>query len=64
MENKEKSKAELASEDKKITRKQALKKAGFYAATAAGMITLLGTPNKSAKAGTGLPESNPDGTGW
>ncbi len=59
MENKEKSKTELASEDKKITRKQALKKAGFYAATAAGMITLLGAPSKSAKAGTGLPDDTP-----
>lgn len=58
MENKEKSKAELSSEDKKITRKQALKKAGFYAATAAGMITLLGAPKKSAAEGS-LPDTNP-----
>ena len=61
MENKEKSKAELSSEDKKITRKQALKKAGFYAATATGMITLLGTPSKSAKAASASPEPPP---GW
>lgn len=59
MENKEISKVELASEDKKITRKQALKKAGFYAATAAGMITLLGAPKKSAAAGSGVPENEP-----
>ncbi len=58
MENKEKSKAELSSEDKKITRKQALKKAGFYAATAAGMITLLGSP-KQAAADTSNPDTNP-----
>ena len=63
MENKEISKAELASEDKKITRKQALKKAGFYAATAAGMITLLGSP-KQAAAGASTPEVNPSDTGW
>lgn len=59
MENKEKLKAELASEDKKITRKQALKKAGFYAATAAGMITLLGAPKKSAAEGSGVPGNEP-----
>ncbi len=61
MENKGKSKAELASDEKKITRKQALKKAGFYAATAAGMITLLGTPKRSAAATSGVPENEPWG---
>jgi len=65
MENKEKSKAESASEDKKITRKQALKKAGFYAATAAGMITLLGSPKQAAADGS-VPSGNPPGndSGW
>lgn len=61
MENKLKLKTESVSEDKKITRKQALKKAGFYAATAAGMITLLGAPSKSAKAGSTAPDVHP---GW
>lgn len=59
MENKLKTKSEIATEDKKITRKQALKKAGFYAATAAGMITLLGAPKKAAAEGTGVPENEP-----
>jgi hypothetical protein len=57
MKNNGKTKSEVVSADQKITRKQALKKAGLYAATAAGMITLLGAPKKSAAEGSGLPEN-------
>jgi hypothetical protein len=50
MKNLEKAKICDAPDELKITRKQAIKKAGFYAATAAGMIALLGSPKKSAAA--------------
>ena len=58
MKNIEKSQTEVPVLDQKINRKQALKRAGFYAVTAAGMITLLGSPKKSAAQGS-LPPSNP-----
>lgn len=54
MKNKEK---EVTSVDQKIDRKQAIKRAGFYAASAAGMISLLGSPKKSAAAS--LPPAPP-----
>lgn len=38
----------INKDKKKITRRETLKKAGLYAATATGMIALLGTPKKSA----------------
>lgn len=56
MKNNGKTKSEVVSADQKITRKQALKKAGLYAATAAGMITLLGAPKRSAAQGS-VPEN-------
>lgn len=39
---------EKSVDTRKITRRETLKKAGLYAATATGMIALLGTPKKSA----------------
>jgi hypothetical protein len=52
MKNKEKAKTEVTPAGTKISRKQAIKRAGLYAATAAGMITLLGSPKKSVAAST------------
>ncbi len=52
MENKKKTQTEVPAVDQKINRKQAIKKAGFYAVTAAGMITLLGTPKKASASET------------
>jgi hypothetical protein len=56
MKNKEKAITEFPSEEK-ISRKRAIKRAGFYAATAVGMVTLLGSPGKSAAAR--LPSAPP-----
>jgi hypothetical protein len=61
MKNKENLQKESASDEQKINRKQAIKRAGFYAVTAAGMITLLGSPKKSAGQVTSLP---PAPTPW
>jgi len=47
MKNKGKTQIEELAADNKINRKQAIKRAGFYAVTAAGMITLLGSPKKA-----------------
>jgi len=52
MKNKGKTQIEELAADNKINRKQAIKRAGFYAVTAAGMITLLGSPKKSAAEGS------------
>ncbi len=52
MKNIENPKVKVTPEDLKINRKQAIKRAGFYAATAAGMIALLGSPKKSAAGST------------
>jgi hypothetical protein len=56
MKNKEKTKAEVPPAEM-ISRKKAIKKAGFYAATATSMILLLGT-QKSAAASLS-PADNP-----
>jgi hypothetical protein len=48
MKNKEKKQTDNSAVDQKINRKQAIKRAGFYAVTAAGMITLLGSPKKAS----------------
>jgi hypothetical protein len=59
MKNKEKTQIEESAVDKNINRKQAIKRAGFYAVTAAGMITLLGSPKKASASETSpanLPE--------
>lgn len=56
MKNKEKVKKEV-SQAKKISRKQAIKKAGFYTATATSMILLLGSPKAAAAS---LPSAPPD----
>ncbi len=58
MKNKEKEQLEVPAVDQKINRKQAIKRAGFYAVTTAGMITLLGAPKKSSAAGS-LPGAPP-----
>jgi hypothetical protein len=59
MKNKEKAKTEVTPASAKISRKQAIKRAGLYAVTAAGMITLLGSPKKSAAAGSLTPPAPP-----
>ncbi|MBK6283875.1 MAG: hypothetical protein IPF54_15575 [Draconibacterium sp.] len=59
MKNKGKTQIEESAVDQRIDRKQAIKRAGFYAVTAAGMITLLGSPKKSSAAGS-LPGAPPD----
>ena len=56
MKNKEKVKKEV-SQAKKISRKQAIKIAGFYTATATSMILLLGSPKAAAAS---LPSAPPD----
>jgi hypothetical protein len=48
MKNKGKKQTDKSAVDQKINRKQAIKRAGFYAVTAAGMITLLGSPKKAS----------------
>jgi hypothetical protein len=58
MKNKEKTHEKVSSADQKIDRKQAIKRAGFYAVTAAGMMTLLGSPKNSAAAS--LPTAPPE----
>jgi hypothetical protein len=50
MKNKEKKEKEGTSVDQKIDRKRAIKRAGFYAATAASMVILIGSPKKSPAA--------------
>jgi hypothetical protein len=60
MKNKEKKQIEGSADDQKINRKQAIKRAGYYAVTAAGMITLLGSPKKASAS-----EASPaDPTPW
>jgi hypothetical protein len=59
MKNKGKTQIEELAADNKINRKQAIKKAGFYAVTAAGMVTLLGSPKKSAAEGS-TPATMPE----
>lgn len=58
MKNKEKKQTDKSAVDQNINRKQAIKRAGFYAVTAAGMITLLGSPKKSSAAS--FPENPPE----
>jgi len=55
MKNKEKSKAD-APPAEKISRKQAIKKTGFYALTATSMILLLSSPKSAAAS---LPPAPP-----
>lgn len=52
MKNKEKIQTDELAVDQKINRKQAIKRAGYYAVTAAGMITLLGSPKKASASET------------
>ncbi len=59
MKNKEKEQAKVPAVEQKMDRKQAIKKAGLYAASAAGMIMLLGAPNKSASAASFAPPPPP-----
>ncbi len=47
MKNNEKEKTEIPSPEN-ISRKKAIKKAGFYALTASSMILLLGSPKSAA----------------
>jgi len=60
MKNKEKKQTDKSAVDQKINRKQAIKRAGFYAVTTAGMITLLGSP-KRASASPADPTPWPQG---
>jgi hypothetical protein len=43
------------STGEKISRKEALKKAGYYAASAAGLMLLLGKPQKAMAASPSPP---------
>lgn len=43
------------SSGEQITRKEALKKAGYYAASAAGLMLLLGKPQKAMAASPQAP---------
>ena len=56
MKNKEKKEKEVTSVEQKIDRKQAIKRAGFYALTTASMITVLGSPKAAAAS---LPPAPP-----
>ncbi len=42
-------------EEKKISRKEAIKKSGYLAFTAAGMMILLGNPQKAQAASPAAP---------
>ena len=65
MKNKEKIQNDADPVKEKINRKQAIKRAGFYAVTAAGMITLLGSPKKAAAEPSYPPAPPPTpGGGW
>jgi hypothetical protein len=48
----------LEIDEKKISRKEAIKKTGYIALSAATMMILLGTP-KTASASPPAPRSNP-----
>lgn len=52
MKHKEKTKIEVTPVDAKISRKQAIKRAGLYAAATAGVITFLGTQKSAAASST------------
>ena len=41
--------------DKKITRKEAIRKTGYIAVSAATMLILLGSPNKAQAQGSAAP---------
>jgi hypothetical protein len=60
---KEMVKTEEQTKGKKLNRRETLKKAGLYAATATGMIALLAAPKTSA-AETQSPIAPPGGGGW
>ncbi|HAX97101.1 MAG TPA: hypothetical protein DCY35_11380 [Prolixibacteraceae bacterium] len=59
MKNKKTDNINLSAENQvqkdNMTRKEALKKAGYYTATAAGMMILLGSPKKSIAASPAPP---------
>jgi hypothetical protein len=55
MKNKAKKNREFSTAEK-ISRKKAIKKAGFYSLTAASMILLLGSPKSAAAS---VPSSPP-----
>ncbi len=51
-------------QDKKITRKQAIKKAGYTSLTAASMLLLLNNPAKAQSDTHSNPQGTPDSEEW
>ena len=52
---KKRKKTDGFSQEKKISRKEAIKKTGLFAATAATTLFLLGSPNKAAAGTSDVP---------